>query len=130
MQTLENDIFTQKVHPSGLVELSFKDGQLFDVQHMILSKKFSLKHMGEQKICLLVSFQGAFYTTREARELLANPEYSSHQKAIAVITRDLSIRLLASLYLRINKPKVPLKLFNDEADARRWLLGWLTLPLP
>jgi hypothetical protein len=130
METLENDVFIEKVHPNGLVELLLKDGQVFDVPHMVQAKKFSTSLIKDRKIALLVSFEGAFYPTREARELLADPGYSSHQGAIAVITKDLGIRLLANLYLRINKPKVPLKVFEKKADALNWLSKYFTSPTP
>jgi hypothetical protein len=109
-----------------LVELILKDSKVFDVQDMVLAKRFSTSHLKDQKIALLVTFQGAFYPTKEARELLADPGYSSHQKAIAIITREFSIRLLATLYLKINKPKTPTRLFDNRADAIKWLSKYIT----
>jgi hypothetical protein len=127
METLETNIFIERVHSSGLVELIFKDAQVFDVPDMLQAKKFSNSILHGQKIALLVSFQGAFYPTKEARELLADPGYSSHQKAIAVVTTNFSIRLLASLYIKINKPKTPLRLFSASDEALKWLGKYLTL---
>lgn len=126
LETLETDCFTEKVYSNGLVELTFKDSRTFDVEEMLQAKGFSTSLLKEKKIALLVTFDGGFYPTKEAREMLASAEYSAHQKAIAVVTNDFSIKLLGSLYLRLNKPKTPMKLFGTKAEALHWLGAYLT----
>lgn len=57
-----------------------------------------------------------------ARAYAATAEGSRYQKAEALIVRTLAHRLLADLYLKINKPVKPCKVFANEEDGIEWLL--------
>ncbi|MDX2173490.1 MAG: STAS/SEC14 domain-containing protein [Bacteroidota bacterium] len=121
METLETHSFVETVHKSGIVALTIKDNVSFDVKDMIEAKKFSTSHLPNKKIYLLVIIEGNFNTSREARELLADPSYSSHQAAIAVVTKNFGVKLLVQMYLKVNKPKIETKIYKNERDAYNWL---------
>ncbi|MBA3664511.1 MAG: hypothetical protein H0W61_09930 [Bacteroidetes bacterium] len=57
-----------------------------------------------------------------SREYTASVEGSQFKKAEALIIRTLAHRLLADLYLKINKPPKPVKTFTNEEDGIDWLL--------
>ena len=91
------------------------------VKDMLEAKKFSTSLLPNKKIYLLVVVEGNFSTSREARELLADPNYSSHQAAIALYTKNIGVKLLAQMYVKVNKPKIPIKIFRSEKEAFKWL---------
>lgn len=121
METLETDSFIETVHKSGLVFLTIKDNVNFDIAEMIEAKNFSTSLLPERKIYLIVVVEGNFNTSREARELLASSQYSSHHGAIALVTKNMGIKLLVQMYLKVNKPKVGIKIFKNEHDAHNWI---------
>ncbi|MBI2720739.1 MAG: hypothetical protein HYX39_01055 [Bacteroidetes bacterium] len=60
-----------------------------------------------------------------SRDYAASEEGSRYKKAEALIIRTLTHRLLADLYLKINKPIKPCQTFTNEEDAVDWLLSFL-----
>ena len=47
------------------------------------------------------------------------------QSAVALIVGTPLSRMLGNLILMVNKPRFPVKLFNNEADAVAWLLEYV-----
>jgi hypothetical protein len=68
----------------------------------------------------LVDIRGLKSMSKEARVYLAN-EGAEGIIASALITGNAFTRTFAHLFLTINKPKVPIRLFGDWEDARKWL---------
>lgn len=61
--------------------------------------------------------------TAEARAFSASDEGRKFTIADAMVTRNLAQRLIATLYIKINKPQIPSKIFNSEDEAIKWLLA-------
>jgi hypothetical protein len=59
--------------------------------------------------------------SKEARELSASKEVCRNAIAKAIIVKTVSAKLIGNVFLKINKPPVPVKLFKDEKDAEKWL---------
>jgi hypothetical protein len=73
---------------------------------------------------LLVDMSGIKSTTREAREYLATIG-STLAKAAALITGSSFNRMLGNVFLTIDKPAVPTRLFTNEEKAKEWLKEFL-----
>jgi len=69
---------------------------------------------------LLVSLKGVRSVNKEARDYLAE-EGSRLIKAGALIISSPLTRILGNIFLSINKPSSPARLFTDEAEAITWL---------
>ncbi len=50
---------------------------------------------------------------------------SGLQSAVALIVGTPLSRMLGNLLLNVNKPKFPVRLFDKEASAVAWLLGFV-----
>jgi len=72
---------------------------------------------------LLVDMRGIKSTTREARTYLATIGCTL-VTAGALITGSVFNRTLGNIFLTIDKPLVPSKLFTSEDKARTWLSGF------
>lgn len=59
--------------------------------------------------------------SKEAREFGAKQEFGELRKAMAIIVKSLSHRLLANFFININKPPTPTKVFNTKEKALEWL---------
>jgi hypothetical protein len=63
--------------------------------------------------------------SREAREFGASEEGTRCSLAEAVVIKSLAQKLLADLYLKLNKPVVPTRFFNSKKEAEIWLKAFL-----
>lgn len=73
---------------------------------------------------MLIDMRGIKSVTTEARKYMATVG-SLHVKAGALITGSSLNRTLGNIFLTIDKPPVPTKLFTDEQKARQWLQQYL-----
>lgn len=61
------------------------------------------------------------YSSQETRQYAATEMQYPNKVADALVVRSLSEKLIANFYIRINKPKIPTRLFNNEESAIKWL---------
>ena len=61
--------------------------------------------------------------SREALAFSASVEGLRYTKADALVVKSLAQRITANFYLAVNAPPKPSRIFNSEAEARRWLLA-------
>jgi hypothetical protein len=73
---------------------------------------------------VLVDMRGIKSTTKKAREYMATIG-STRVTAGALITGSPWNRTLGNLFLTIDKPEVPTRLFTNELSARLWLKQYL-----
>lgn len=72
----------------------------------------------------LIDMREVRSATKEAREYLAD-EGSKLIKAGALLIGSAVTRAIGNIFLTINKPPVPTKLFTDENEAKLWLKKYL-----
>lgn len=61
------------------------------------------------------------YINREAREFLAGKEGIRQLSACAYLASTQHERFLWEMFLKINRPAVPSRIFTDKKDAITWL---------
>lgn len=76
---------------------------------------------------LLIDMRGIKSTTREARLYMASVG-ATLVKAAALITGSSVNRTIGNIFLKIDRPPVPLKLFISEVKARQWLSQFVGVP--
>lgn len=59
--------------------------------------------------------------TKEGREYSASLEFSENIKAKALIIKSLPHRIVANLYIKLNKPVIPTEAFTNKNLALKWL---------
>jgi hypothetical protein len=74
-----------------------------------------------KKYYLLTETGNNFTASAESREYMASNIGSTSIVANAIYLKSLPIRLIINVYVKINKPVVPTKVFNSEALALEWL---------
>lgn len=64
--------------------------------------------------------------TKEARDYLFKklPDY---YKAVAVSSRTVLGAFVANIFIKINPPGYPIKIFTSQLDAKRWLMQQMKL---
>ena len=93
-----------------------------DIAKHCVAQRISFSQ-GIQQLCL-IDMRTIRSTTKEAREYMAK-EGAQLVKAGALLIGSALTRTIGNIFLTINKPPVPSKLFTNEKDAKEWLMQYL-----
>lgn len=102
----------------SIIQIHIKEGFHGELQDAINVGDCIKKIGNDKKYPLLVIYSDFNTFSRE------NKEYSAKfqlVKAHALVNSGLAFKLMGNFYLKINKPKVPTKIFNDVESAVQWL---------
>ncbi len=104
----------------GIVHVHFKKNTIFDL-HLLseLRKTYAEITEGKKSKFLFTSDQG-FTLTKEAREF-AKINADPNIGAFALEADNLAYRIIGNFVLKVNKPKVPYRLFANTNKALQWL---------
>ena len=64
----------------------------------------------------------------EARVFYSSDEFNEVHNSIALIVNSFTAKTLANLYLKVNKPFRPTKMFNNNNEALKWLRRFIIDP--
>ena len=78
---------------------------------------------GASPAVLLVNVGATQGMERESRSHFQN---ASNMKATALLVSSPVSRVIANLFIGLNKPVYPTRLFTSEAEAVAWLHGFIT----
>ncbi len=98
------------------------DITLFDVGEM---REICAKITRGKKTPFLVDIREMKSITREARIDGAKKEGTGFRAASALLVGSPVSKAIGNLYLGLNKPEHPTKLFTSEAEAIGWLKGFI-----
>ena len=118
---IEAEEYTLKIHDDNLLEFIVKEGALLDVRVVTEVKKIVEEYRPGVRFYVLSEGVGFFNVTREAKELSATAEFSSHMAAVAFHSTNPTMILIGEMYNSINKPAVLTKLFYSRYSAMEWL---------
>jgi hypothetical protein len=105
----------------GITQITFKAGfygELSDAKNMVEHFKKLNPH---SKALILAVYEDDNMFSKEVREYIAGMEVSKIVKADAFVINGLALRIFGNIYLKINKPKRPGKLFKTIEEAVAWL---------
>ena len=79
---------------------------------------------GGKKVCMLSDSTAAPPVNKEMRDFAAEviPDLA---KAIAIMSRSSVGKMAANLFFMLKKQPYPVKFFDDEQEAKRWLKQYL-----
>jgi hypothetical protein len=80
------------------------------------------KLIPEGQAPVLIDAQGLEWLDRESRQVVTRSDYAS---ARAIIARTATAKATAGAMATVDRPKVPTRVFTNEADARAWLQQFL-----
>jgi hypothetical protein len=94
------------------------------MEDSIRSMEGFVKKYGNKKYCFLLDIIHAAPSDREAREY-AEKKLPNIARAIAIISNSVFGKMLGNLFLGLNPPAYPAKIFDNETEARSWLRQYL-----
>ena len=81
---------------------------------------------GGRRALVLFDSRAATTTLPAVRAFYASDEVADTIRALAILVDSPTSRLLGTIFLGFQNPRVYTKLFTDEASAAAWLTGFLT----
>lgn len=78
-----------------------------------------------QSHCVLVDLRAAIAATKDARDYYECDEAIRFQTASALLVQSAAGKMIGNFFLLVTRPRTPCKMFSDEAEAVRWLRGYL-----
>ncbi len=95
-------------------------------KEQIVSEMAQLRAIiGDKKVCLIgESAANSRPPKKELRDFIAE-EISSITKAMALVTPSPVSRMLANLFFSFKPPAYPVKMFQNDSEAREWIRQYL-----
>jgi hypothetical protein len=121
MKVFETDVFIMTIHDDLLIEFKIKKDKTLEPKDVWESRDLSVNYLPGKKFLVLMEAADDIEISGEARRAGASEEYSKHVAALALNSSNLLYKIMGSLFLKINKPKIPTRFFDDRDDAIRWL---------
>ena len=78
-----------------------------------------------KKFPLMIDARNIKSMSKEAREHFSTNGRETYVCAFGIIVSSTVSRVIGNFFMGINKPSVPTRLFNDEAEASKWLLNFV-----
>jgi hypothetical protein len=121
MKTFDTANFSMTVHDDGLVEFKIKKGIALTEQDVWLSRDLSMQYLPGKKFLVLTEAEDEFKITQGARHAGASAEYAKHVTAHALCTSNLTLKILSNLFIKVSRPVVPTRFFDEREKAMEWL---------
>ncbi|MCH2225400.1 MAG: hypothetical protein MK066_11585 [Crocinitomicaceae bacterium] len=73
----------------------------------------------------LVMDYGIAKINKDARDYLSSDEGTEGIAAAGLITNSVFKRTMVNFFLKVTRPKIPVKMFSGPEEAREWLQKWV-----
>ncbi|MGZ4042749.1 MAG: DUF7793 family protein [Bacteroidia bacterium] len=125
MKFFDTPNFTMNVHDNGLVEFKIKKSVALTEEDVWLSRDLSTQYLPGKKFFVLTEAEDEFKVTQGARHAGASGKYSKHVSAHAMYTSHLTLKILSNLFIKVSRPVVPTRFFDEREKALEWLYSYM-----
>lgn len=126
MKTFETSAYTMTVHDDLLIEFKVKKNTTLQEKDVWESRDQSVNYIPGKKFKVLFEGDENANVSVDARRAGASREYTGHVAALALYSNKLHERIIGNLFLKINRPLVPTRFFDDRDEAISWLQSFQT----
>jgi len=119
-KTFESELAVFWFDDDGILYAQSKEVKQRTLQMQIDSYEIIKKMSGNKKVCLLADTTSGSTQDREIRDYVAK-EMSNVFKAMAVISGSHVGRFIAKLFISLKQPPIPIRMFEKESEAKKWL---------
>jgi len=127
MKTFDTPNFTMNIHDNCLIEFRIKKGISFTAADVWLSRDLSVNYIPNKKFYVLTEAEGEFTPKPDARRAGASKEYAQHVAAHAFFSKNIVLKIMGNLFLKISKPVAPTKFFDEREKALDWLKKFMEI---
>jgi hypothetical protein len=117
---LEND-YAEIWVEDGIVHIVYKPGCILNINNIKPIVQDRIKVSNEMVSPILIDLRNLVSSDNATRAYLATPEAEKYLSAGAMLISNEIQKLLMNLYLKIDVPKLPAKVFTNKEKALEWL---------
>lgn len=121
MKTFETLAYLMNIHDDLLIEFKVKKNITLQEHDVWKSRDESVEYIPDKKFFVLFEGDENSNISGDARRAGASAKYTDHVAALAIFSSKSYEKIIGSLFLKINKPHVPTKFFDDRDEAIAWL---------
>ena len=114
--------FRMWLRPDGIVQVVWVPGATAHLEDAIATVDAMARLTGGRRIPLLVDMRDTGPQDRATRAGWTRNDASS---AVGLIVGTPLSRMVGNLFIRMNKPPFPVRLFDNEASAIKWLKAYV-----
>jgi hypothetical protein len=122
-QHIERDFFELWIE-NGIIFQTFKKDTVLnlDVSQQVVAERLKLSN--HKPMPIFVDLVNVFYTDTKARKYMASKEAVEYITAGAFLVDNEIMKLAGNIFIKIDKPYAPAKLFTDRDKAIEWLQAY------
>jgi len=117
---IETAIAIISVDENGIGHQYFKDNTVLDVPEQLENLEAIKSVTSMKPTPFVVSAGKNVMITKDARDNAILIEPLSPINASAIVVQNLAYRLIAEFFIKVQKPKMPYKIFTDKQNAYEW----------
>lgn len=121
MRRFDAPAYTMIIHDDLLIEFKVKKNVTLQESHIWETRELASKYMPGKKFVVLMEAEENFDVSVDARRAGASEEYARDVTALALCSNRLHETILGNLFLKVNKPVVTTRFFDDREKAIAWL---------
>lgn len=123
---IEKEIRTKTIRlrklSNGVIHYSFLPNAEVDIEQHIENNEALIELTAGTPAPILVDASELVNITPKAREKIKELEDVNVSLARAYVTKSLGHKLLIMIFMKINKPSIPQRVFSDYNEAMQWLM--------
>jgi hypothetical protein len=116
---------TLRMGREGILRVTMNAGASETLVHAKANLAATTALAAGRRVPLLVDLRPVKSLDREARALYSGEQTGSVVCAAAMLIESPLSRAIGNIFMGLNKPAFPLRLFTSEAEALAWLTGFL-----
>lgn len=109
------------VDEDNVFNVDYKNLESIQIEHSINEIETCISMSRSLPALAVVDISSVKSVSSESRDLYSSEKSVKVFKAVGLIARTPISRVLGNFFLGINRPPVPIKLFNDKDTAIGWL---------
>ena len=108
-------------YEDGIIFTVFEKNTVLDIEVSKLAVAERLRISNKRTMPIFIDLTNVYYTDAKARKYMATKEAVKYITAGAFLLDNEIMRLAGNIFIRIDKPVIPTKLFTDKDKALLWL---------
>jgi hypothetical protein len=121
MKVFETDAVKTIIHDNLIREVIVKENKELRAKDVLELNDLCSKYKPGARFFVLFEVEEGAKISAEARRTAATEEYNKINAALALCSSKALNAITGNLFLKVNRPKVPTKFFDDRNKALIWL---------
>ena len=113
------------IDDDGILISAYKESSNIEIEDAIMVRDATLELTGGKKCVALVDLTNVRTISKEARYYFSGTEFAQVFIAAASFVSTPVSKIIGNFFLGMNKPAMPVRLFNSRDEAIAWLKEYM-----